>query len=135
MNSNGGESIRLRKLLKLFNDVAKGQRTITTPASARLFLEAVPCKEPATVCLELLVSSPSGLEAVRNSVRADISLGFITTHTLPFLNFFSGPEVKLLADGHLLLQLLAIVVQPPTFWKALVDLFLNHQLPEDSLRP
>jgi hypothetical protein len=135
MTSNGEESIRVRKLLKLFNDVTKGQRTITTPASARLFLEAVPCKEPPTVCLELLVSSPSGLEAVRNSVRADISLEFITTHTLPFLNFFSGPEVKLLADGHLLLQLLAIVVQPPTFWKALVDLFLNHQLPEDSLRP
>ena len=134
MTSNDEDSIRVRKLLKLFNDVAKGLRTITTPASARLFLEAVPCKQPPSVCIELLVSSPSGLEAVRNSVQADISLGFIMTHTLLFLNF-SGPEVKLLADGQLLLQLLAIVAQPSTFWKALVGLFLNHQLPEDSLRP
>ncbi|KAF1814036.1 P-loop containing nucleoside triphosphate hydrolase protein [Eremomyces bilateralis CBS 781.70] len=129
------EPTRVRKLLSLFHDVIHGRRTINTPANARLFLEAVPCKNPPRVCVELLVSSPSGMEAIGNSVRADINLKFITTHTLPLLNYFSDPEVKLLADGQFLLQVLIAVVHPPTVWNALVGLFLNHQLSEDSLRP
>lgn len=135
MISNLEESTRVQKLLKLFSDLTKGQRTINTPASAKLFLEAVPCKKPPSVCVELLVSSSHGLEAVRSSVRADIGLEFITSHTLPLVNFLSDPEVKLLADGQLLQQLLAVIVQPPTFWNALVCLFLDHRLPDGSLRP
>jgi hypothetical protein len=75
------------------------------------------------------------MEAIRAAVRADIGLEFITSHTLPLLSFLSGPETKLLAEGQLLAQLLAVIVEPPTFWNALIGLFLDHRLPEDSLRP
>ena len=135
MASSTEESTRIRKLQKHFYDVVRGQRSISTPANARLFLEAIPSKTPPSVCVELLLSSSSGLEAVRSSVRADISLDFITSRTLPLLGFFSDPEVKLLADGQLLQKLLTVIVQPPTVWTALVGLFLDHRLPQDSLRP
>jgi hypothetical protein len=135
MAANDDDSARVRKLLKFFHDVTSGLRSINTPANAKLFLEAVPYKKPPNVCVELLVSSVSGLEAIRRSVRADITLEFVTSHTLPLLNFLSNPEIKLLADGHLLARLLEAIVSPPTFWNALVALFLDRQLPDDSLRP
>lgn len=134
MAANVKDPERVRKLLKLFHDVTKGLRSIDTPANAKLFLEAVTCNKAPSVCLELLLSSASGSEAVRNSVRADISLEFITTHTLPFLDYFSGSEVKLLAGGQLLSQLIAIIIHPPLFWKAVISLLLNRQIPQHRLQ-
>jgi hypothetical protein len=128
-------SARAQKLLKFYNDVVRGQRAITIPANARLFLEAVPHKQPPSVCVETLVSSSAGLEAVRNSVRADIGLECIKTFTLPFLAYLSDPDIKLLAEGELLRQIIEVVVEPATLWKALIKSFLDHLLPQESLQP
>lgn len=135
MASSTADPSRIRKLQKLFDEVVRGQRSISTPANARLFLEAVESKTSPSICVELLISSSSALEAVRKSIRVDISLNFITSRTLPLLSFLSAPEVKLLADGRLLQKLLDEVVHPPTLWNALIGFFLDHQLPQDSFRP
>lgn len=74
MTSQSDVRGRAGKLLKLFNDVTKSKRKISTPADAQLFLEAVQNQQPSSLCIETIISRSSGLEAVRSCVRVDLTL-------------------------------------------------------------
>ncbi|KAK3949502.1 stage V sporulation protein K [Pseudoneurospora amorphoporcata] len=126
-------NIRQTRLKTVFKAMVFGERQVNSSHDAQLFLEAVRSQEPPSACVEMIVSHPAGLDAIRNSVRSNLSETFIVSHTLPFLEYLSDPGIKSLADGELLSQLLVVIANPPTLWKALVKLFNGHQLPPDRV--
>lgn len=126
---------RAGRLHGFFRDVLAGRRQLKTPSDAQLFIEAVCIQQPATVCVERIISNPAALEAVRNSVRLDLTPDFIQNHTFKLIGSFSDPGIKPLASGEFLRDVLLAIVEPPTVWKAIVGLFLGHKLPEDCLPP
>ena len=126
---------RAGKLRKLFRDVLRGDRKFTTTNDARLFIEAVRTHESPALCVEMLVTSANGLEAMRNSVRADLSLSFLQSQVLGLLLFLSTPGIKALAEGQFLSRILHVIVNPPTVWDSLVLHFMNGRLDEQSCLP
>ncbi|RYP89995.1 hypothetical protein DL770_003898 [Monosporascus sp. CRB-9-2] len=126
---------RAGRLRKLFRDVLGGKRKITTSGDAKLFIEAIQAHDTPSVCVEKLAASANGLEAIRYSVRADLSIPFIQSYTLGLLLLLSTDEVKALAEGQMLGKILEVIVNPPTVWDALVKGFLGHQIEEQYLTP
>lgn len=118
-------SSRAEKLARFFRDVLAGKRGIKDKGDASLFLEAAVAHKSPETCIEALVSRHHGAEAVQKSVRADLSLAFLQTRTLPFVQILSSPEVALLADGHVLRQVLLWLVDPPMLWRRVVQLLLD----------
>ncbi|RYP86635.1 hypothetical protein DL769_000703 [Monosporascus sp. CRB-8-3] len=126
---------RAGKLRKLFRDVLSGKRKITSSGDAKLFIEAIQAHETPSVCVEKLAASANGLEAIRYTVRADLSPSFIQSYTLGLLLLLSTDEVKALAEGQILWKILEVIVNPPTVWNALVKGFLDHRIEEQYLTP
>jgi hypothetical protein len=108
---------------------------VRSPQDGQLFLEAARTQPSPSQCVEVLVSNPSGLNAVREAVRSDLSVQFILAQTLPFLRYLSDAGVKTLADGQLLEQVLLAVANPPTLLNALIKLFNENKIPDDNLYP
>lgn len=113
-------SSRTLKLARLFKASIQGKRPVTNTGDAKLFLEAAQNNGSADQTVETIVASTHGLDCVRASVRADLSPGFINTSTLSFARYLSSPAVKALADGHLLWQIILVMINPPTMWKELL---------------
>ncbi|KAK1981578.1 ATPase [Colletotrichum cereale] len=124
---------RASRLLKVFRDVTKGGRAITTPADARLFLEAVRTNPSPAACLEIITASDVAKDAVRHSIRIDSSTSFVQQHVIPFIAYLSDPGVKMVYNGDLLRQLLLIIAQPPVLWGNLLRAYRASQLNEDEL--
>ncbi|KND87588.1 NFX1-type zinc finger-containing protein 1 [Tolypocladium ophioglossoides CBS 100239] len=135
MASEQEASKRAARLRTLFRDVLAGTRPVRNPPDAGLFLEGIQNHLPASSCIEKIISSKSGVGAVRDAVRIDLSLPFLVSRTLPFLRYLSDPGIKALVDGQLLNQMLVVIATPPTLWKALLDRFLACQIPQEHLYP
>ncbi|KAF6807115.1 AAA family ATPase [Colletotrichum sojae] len=125
---------RASRLLKVFRDVTKGEQAITTPANARLFLEAVRTNSSPVTCLEIITSSSAAQNAIRNGIRIDSSLPFIKTQILPFIAFLSDPGVKMVCNGQLLHQILQLIVQPPVVWGNILRAYRDCRLDEEDLQ-
>lgn len=126
---------RLKKLTRFLHDVSSGKRRINSAMDAQLFIEAIRSQESPSICVETLVGSSNGVEALGKSIRADLSPSFIHSHALNLILFLSDPAVKVLASGQLLDQILRAIVTPPTFWDALVKLYLNGQMEDQYSFP
>ncbi|KAK4152576.1 helicase required for RNAi-mediated heterochromatin assembly 1 [Chaetomidium leptoderma] len=126
---------RATRLQNLFQDTISGKRPVRNPQDAQLFLEALRGQLSPSQCVEFLVSSPSGLDAVRDAVRADLSAEFMLSHTLGFLRYLADPGVKALVDGQLLESVLLAFANPPTVLNALINLFDSHRIPDEGLYP
>ncbi|KAF5573393.1 NFX1-type zinc finger-containing protein [Fusarium pseudoanthophilum] len=127
---------RAAKLIKTFWAVIKGEQQITTPHSAKLFLEA--CKvfsdrNSAVKFVEVLISNSAGIAALERAVRVDLGPGFINATTLPFLLTLSDDGVAALSNGGFLRQLLTAVLEPPTFWTAALDAYKIEALGDAGL--
>ncbi|KAK0737339.1 P-loop containing nucleoside triphosphate hydrolase protein [Apiosordaria backusii] len=133
MASTTDNSARAARLRTLFRETISGTRQVRTPQSAQLFLEAIRIQEHPSSCIETIIGSTAGLDAMRDSVRADLSLRFLIASTLPFLQYLSNPGIKALADGQLLQQVLLVIAHPPTVWNTLVKFFKSHEIPDNSL--
>ncbi|KAK2035983.1 ATPase [Colletotrichum somersetense] len=134
MVSSVPDTQRASRLLKVFRDVTKGGRAITTPADARLFLEAVRTnRSPPAACLEIIAASDVAKDAVRHSIRIDSSTSFIQKHVIPFIAYLSDPGVKMMYNGDLLRQLMLIIAQPPVLWGNLLRTYQASQLNESEL--
>lgn len=126
--------MRADRLIRLFRTILNGNRKIRSPNDAKLFFEAMMAQPSPRSCVEGLIGSQHGLEALQISVRVDLSPAFIKSQTLPFLNYFIDDQLKLLADGQILQQVLLAVVQPSTFWNVLVSIGVSNVLDEQGLR-
>ncbi|KAL2169395.1 hypothetical protein VTG60DRAFT_6101 [Thermothelomyces hinnuleus] len=135
MSSSVDPSRRAARLHHLFRDTIAGKRSVRTPQEAQLFLESVRSQKSPSQCVEHLVSAESGLVAVREAVRSDLSAQFVLDDTMPFLRYLSDPSIKALANGQLLERVLLAVVKPPMFLNALVALYEARGIPDGSLYP
>ncbi|KAF4831782.1 NFX1-type zinc finger-containing protein 1 [Colletotrichum siamense] len=125
---------RATRLLKVFRDVTKGGRTLTTAADARLFLEAIRTNESPAACLEIITASNAAQNALRHSLRIDSSVSFIRSHVLSFVAYLSEPAVKMAYNGQLLHQVLQLIIQPPVLWGNLFKAYEQAHFNEDDLR-
>ncbi|KAH6662622.1 ATPase [Plectosphaerella plurivora] len=123
------EQTRLKRLEHVFFTVVKGPKSIVLSRDAELFMEAARCRPSAKECLETIAANRCGLEAVRSSFRVSSSAEFISKNNIPFLSFMSVPEVKAVFEGKLLQKLVAMIVYPPTFWDAFVDMYVRKGFP------
>jgi hypothetical protein len=128
MSSAEQDTVRSKRLSKTLHQFLSGTRGIRGAADAKLFLEALLIEVNPRRCVETLFSSKARLDPVRDSVRVDISPEFIQCHSLRFVEYISDPGVKALADGSFLDDLLLAITNPPTFWNAVVKLFLINGL-------
>ncbi|OAA59143.1 CbxX/CfqX [Niveomyces insectorum RCEF 264] len=135
MASTGAPDRQTAKLYAVFKKTLNGTRNIDTSSAAKLFLTAVCSQDNPTTCVEALLASPAGLDALRSALRADLSDAFVHGHAVSFLRYVSAPAVKMLANGALLSQLLVAVAQPPTFWAALCAAVQRPDAPPASLAP
>lgn len=128
-----GDPHRSARLLKIFRDVTKGGRPITTTADARLFLEAIRTNPAPIACLESTTASEAGLSAIRHSIRIESSVSFIQEHVIPFIAYLLDPNIKLVYDGQLLKSILLLIVHPPLLWNSLLKACTECQLDEEEL--
>ncbi|RTE73245.1 hypothetical protein BHE90_012334 [Fusarium euwallaceae] len=134
--AQNGPGSRTAKLIKSFWAITKGEQQITNTHSARLYLQGckVFCEQKTAVkCVEVLISNPPGVTALERAVRADLSADSITSTTLPFIHALSDPGVASLNDGRFLRQLLSAVLEPATFWSALLPVYYSGKLDDAGL--
>lgn len=135
MNSQPMSVARLAKLTSSFVAFTKG-RQVKNPIDARQFLNACDafCQQQTTMkCVETLIASTNGLKALEAAVRAQLDPAFINLTVVPFLNHLSGPEVETLNDGRFLQQILLSILEPRSFWAALLDAYHNGKLNDSGL--
>jgi hypothetical protein len=125
---------REAKLRKLFRDITASNRKIKSVSDAKLFFESVAVHGIPATCVELIVTSKAGLEAVRAATRSDLNPTFLKEQVLSFVVFLSDESVKALANGQFLRQILKTIVDPPTVWNALLDLLKSRALDPGSLK-
>ena len=66
------------------------------------------------------MASPVGLTELGTALRLDIGPSFINGSANDLLRFFQNPAIKDLCNGQFLRQIIANIVDPPTFWNILI---------------
>lgn len=114
---------RAAGLTRLFNAIIHGHREIKTAGDSNRFLEALCSQEDASKCVECLIASSSGLDALGNALRRHVSgdRDFLNGLATATILHFSNPSVKQLYEGQFLQRIIEKIVQPPTFWNTLVE--------------
>lgn len=121
-------ALRSSKLRKRLKEVLSGSSQLRTPREAQLFIEALTEIEDSAQCAEQLVASRHGLEALRVSVRLDISQTFIQGHAIKLIGIIVDAAVERLAGGLVRTKLLVALLDPPTFWTALLEVLLAQNI-------
>jgi len=125
-------STRSAKLSKHFNLVEQGKKKVERIADGRLFLEALCDQSNHIRCIERLVTSSNALESLRNSIRFDLSTDFLNGPAVALLTYLMEPGLEQLCNGQFLRKIIISVVEPPTFWSALVEAHSQKALIEAS---
>ncbi|KAF7561335.1 hypothetical protein G7046_g2807 [Stylonectria norvegica] len=127
---------RVSKLANLFRLIITGGKQVNNSNDARLFFEAggnlCQQKEPV-FCVEVIIESTDGVKALASAVRCDLSANFIASATLPFLKNLMDPRIETLNNGRFLQQLLVTVLEPSTFWFALLNARSGGNIPTPEL--
>lgn len=134
MTSSGSDDPRVTKLSAFFDKVLHGQRTLYTARDGKLFIEAMCAQADPATCAHKLLSSPSGLSALQESVRFDTSVTFLNGDAVPLLRYLQAPPLKAIGSGSVLAQLLLSMVEPPFFWEALTRSFTGGLLNQSASR-
>ncbi|KAG5948945.1 hypothetical protein E4U53_006083 [Claviceps sorghi] len=123
MTDSNPAGLRTARLQNVFRDFLQGSITIKTEHDGKLFLEAVCSQKSPSVCVEKIIASPHGLESIQRGVRVNTSAQFISLHVIPFLNYISHSDVKSLCEGDFFERILSAILDPPTVWKAMLQIF------------
>lgn len=119
---------RSARLDKHFHDVLSGKQKSTNT----LFLESLCAQPNVATCIDKLISSVSGLEAVTSSLRRDNSSSFLNGLATRFLQYIQSPDLRPIHSGDYLRKIVQVVVDPPIFWNAIVAAFHNNQLSAET---
>ena len=121
MTAQEDASGRSARLSKYFELTVKGKREIKSAADGLRFLEALCAETDASKRVESLIAAPKGLEACAKTVRLSLDRPFLIGAGTDLLLYLSAPSLKQLASGHFLYRVLEAIVEPPSFWNALID--------------
>ncbi|KAG1746045.1 P-loop containing nucleoside triphosphate hydrolase protein [Suillus paluster] len=118
---------RAAQLDKRFNDILRGK----VPADARsypLLLEAICTQQDPAACINKIVESSHGSNAVQAAMRHNTSSQFLNdTAAKLLLYLFRAPDL-----GEVLDHLLTAIVDPPIFWSAFSQAFDQGKLNEPA---
>ena len=113
---------------KFWSQILRGDRNVRTNKESKLFIEAVCSRPNKQECIERLIASPHAVEAIKSALRVDVSASFINNTISPFLLYLSAQEIKHLSGGEYFKQLLHMIADPPTLWKALMASYMARSL-------
>ncbi|KAJ3930107.1 MAG: P-loop containing nucleoside triphosphate hydrolase protein [Lentinula lateritia] len=120
---------RAAKLRKVFEAILRGSLAISPQRSAD-FLDAITSQEDPATCVSKLISSKAGLSALQDCMRYDLNTSFLNNRGTEVLAYLQDPQLKEIAGGLLIQQVLIKIVDPPIFWSAFVAAFRNGRLGE-----
>ncbi|KAF2471116.1 P-loop containing nucleoside triphosphate hydrolase protein [Lindgomyces ingoldianus] len=123
-------SSRSARLSKYFDLIVKGKRELKTSADGPRFLEALCDEIDAAKRIEALIAAPKGLEAVAKAVRLSLDRPFLIGAGTDLLLYLTAPSLKQLCSGQFLYRVLEAIVEPPSFWNALLDAHEKRLLTE-----
>ncbi|KAK7402704.1 hypothetical protein QQX98_011526 [Neonectria punicea] len=126
---------RVSKITSLFWAFVKG-RQVNNSSDARQFFDAcdVFCNHQTPMkCVEVIISNQNGLKALEAAVRAQLDPAFISSTALPFLKHLSDPGVEALNNARFLHRILLAILEPRSFWAALLDAYRNDRLNDVGL--
>jgi hypothetical protein len=125
---------RSSHLARFLGAVLSGKRPVQSAGDGRLLLESI-CSEPdPTRCIEKLVASKTALKGLQQSFRFDVSPSFLNGPSVQLLKYIADPSVKALCSGQMLQAVIEVIVEPPTFWHALLQAQRNGTLNDDAVR-
>ena len=127
------QGVRSTRLRKVLTGIFEGKRAIKNTNDAKLFLEAICDQQDRSSCIEKLVAAPQGLQALKMSLRSDVSSAFMNEFSADFLSYIADDSVRLLSSGQLLRDVLVAVVEPPTFWNALEKCYHERTLSPSAI--
>jgi len=130
MSAREDSTSRSVRLSKHFELIVKGKREIKSAADGARFLDALCDEADASKRVEALIAAPKGLDACAKAVRLSLDHSFLVGAGTDLLLYLAAPSLKQLASGHFLRRLLEVIVEPPTFWNALVDAHRKRLLTE-----
>ena len=114
-------SLRTSLLQKFFHQVVHGNRELNSLQDGQRFLEALSNFPDASKGLEKLIACPRGMAALAQAFRFSGDQSFLNAFGADALLFFSDSSFKKIHNGQFLRRALEAIVDPPTFWMALVD--------------
>lgn len=124
---------RLARLSKLFNTIIRGGQPLT-PHNNKQFLEAICAQPDPSTCISNIITNSDGLCSVQSAMRFDINTSFLNGPALKLLQYLEEPELKKMVRGEYLSRILIKIVDPPIFWNALREAFLQETLSSEAKR-
>lgn len=123
------------KLSKLFNSIVSGSVELTAQNNP-LFLESIASSVDPAGCVDAIINSANGLQALRSSLAFDTSLLFLNKSATELLRVLASPDIAVIAGGaYIQTIVLECIVQPPAaFWNAFLHAFQVGQLDPDAQR-
>jgi hypothetical protein len=115
------------QLNKLFHSIIKGEKPLGARQGAK-FLEAICDQVDPAASMSKLMGNQPGPASLQSAMRSDLSIDFLNGPAASFLAYISAPDLKTIAGGNFLNQVLVKVVDPPFFWNAFTQAFLEKKL-------
>ncbi|RMZ71440.1 ATPase AAA-type core [Pyrenophora seminiperda CCB06] len=113
-----------------FELTIRGKRELNSAADGTRFIGALCDESNASKRVEALIAAPNGLDACAKAVRLSLDRPFLIGAGTDLLLYLSAPSLKQLASGHFLHRVLESIVEPPSFWIALIDAHRKQLLTE-----
>jgi len=123
---------RILQLTAFFHKVINNQRDLSSSRDGKLFLEALCAQPDPPACAHKLISALCGLSSLQASFRFDTSVSFLNDHAVSLLRYFQNPDLKSISSGSVLAQLLLPLIDPPFFWDAFTNAFLEGELRSEA---
>ncbi|KAF2085428.1 P-loop containing nucleoside triphosphate hydrolase protein [Saccharata proteae CBS 121410] len=108
------------RLHRLFMRIIDGQLAIT-PQYACQLIEAILDRKDPVSCVEKLISSKKGLEALKTAISMNTSVAFVNKSATDLIQYFRAPALKHVCGGEYMQKIVQALVDPPVFWNKFVD--------------
>ncbi|KAJ3834013.1 P-loop containing nucleoside triphosphate hydrolase protein [Lentinula raphanica] len=125
---------RAVKLKKLLDTVLNGKTVISTVTQSKQFIDAICAQADHAECIDRIIAADDrGLEAIRTSLRTDLSPNFFNSYAKLLLEYLQHPAIRAISGGQYLEKILQAIVDPPIFLNPFVEAFKNGSL-SDSVQ-
>ncbi|KAL4068441.1 P-loop containing nucleoside triphosphate hydrolase protein [Scleroderma yunnanense] len=123
---------RTKQLDKRFHDTLRGSVVLEQRSSiTRLFLQGLCVQTDPATCIDQIIESPHGLEAIQTAMRADLKLEFLNGLGSDVLEYLLRVEGM---GGDVLNTVIVKIIEPPIFWSEFYRSFENDTLNERAQR-
>lgn len=122
---------RQKRLDKIFRDILE-QKTAISPANGKLYLEAITSQPDRASCLNAIYASRTGLAALQQALRYDLTVEFLNGLATSTLLFFQAPELRSIGGGDYLNDIIIKLVDPPIFWNVFCESLKTKTLVEQA---